>query len=181
MSKETVQTFVDGINKSDAKHEIRSKFLKRIKDGKISLEENPKNHFTVSFVAYDFKKKLVFAGLHKRSELWMFNGGHVEKGESLSDALRREVEEEWGSASFLEKVDKPSLLTVTPVINPGDRECKLHYGVWYFIPVESNEFKPDLQILAKEYTEAGWKTFAEAGKLIIVPNYLLVLEKVSKL
>ncbi len=179
MQKGTIRSYLAEIERSDSNPEVKSQFQKRTKEGKLSLEENPKSHFTTSFVAYDSENKMVFMGLHKRSGLWMFNGGHIKKNELPGDALRREVKEEWGSASFLEKVNEPSLLTITPVINSGDRECELHYGIWCFIPVDSNDFSPDPEIIEKEYTEAGWKTVVEAKKLIVVPNYLLVLDEVA--
>ena len=181
MGKETMSSYVSEVEKSNSDPEVKKQFLKRIKEGKLSLEENPNTHFTASFAAYDLDKKLVFVGLHKRSNLWMFNGGHVEKDELLKSALKREMEEEWGSDSFLEVVRKPSLLTITPVISPGDRKCKLHYGFWYFIPVDSNNFDPDQEILEEEYTKTGWKAIEEAEKLIIVPNYLLILDNIANM
>lgn len=180
MYKGAIHSYVTEVNRADSSPEIKSKFIKRIEEGKLSLKENPKSHLTVSFAAYDPRKKLVFVGLHKRSGLWMFNGGHVKQNELLGEALKREVREEWGSDSFLETVDKPSLLTITPVINPGDRACELHYGIWYFIPVDSDKFDPFPEILEKEYIEVEWKTAEEANKLIVVPNYLLVLKEIGK-
>lgn len=181
MREKVIHSFIAEINKSDTTLEIKKQFLSQVEKGNLSLEENPETHFTVSFVAYDLQKRLVFSGLHKRSGLWMFNGGHVERDEPLKGALRREMKEEWGSNSFLETENKPSLLTKTPVISPGDRECKLHYGIWYFIPVDSINFNPDPEILEEEYTETGWKTIEEARKLIIVPNYLLVLDEIANI
>lgn len=178
--KRIVNNYIDEISRCNSSTEIKNQFLKRIKEGKLSLTENPKNHFTAPFAAYDPKKKLVYVGLHKRSGLWMFNGGHIEKNEAMTDAMKREMKEEWGSASFLNANQKPSLLTITPIISPGDRDCELHYGIWYFIPTDNHKFSLAPEILGNEYIEAGWKTLAEARELIIVPNYLLVLDEIAK-
>ena len=48
---------------------------------------------TTAFIFYKGKLLLVF---HKKSQRWMHVGGHVEEGESLNDALIREIHEETG-------------------------------------------------------------------------------------
>lgn len=139
--------------------------MKRIYEKKLTRDENPLSHLCVYFAAYDSVHKKILMGLHKKSGLWLFNGGHVDKGESLEQALYREMGEEWG---FIEKIDadSPSLFTITHIENPKKQICQLHYDIWYFIPFDLNEFKPNNKALAVEFFEWGWKTIDEARSLV---------------
>lgn len=93
VQKRIINSYITEINRSDTRPRIKKQFLKRIRESNLSLAENPKNHFTASFAAYDPEEKLVYVGLHKKSGLWMFNGGHIEEKELMIDALRREMKE----------------------------------------------------------------------------------------
>ncbi len=67
----------------------KSKFLHRLTKDKLTRDENIKYHICIYFAAYDPVAKQVFIGSHKKSGLWLFNGGHIEKGETLLDSLER--------------------------------------------------------------------------------------------
>ncbi len=58
-------------------------------------------------------------GLNSRNErgLWEFPGGSVEFGETLADALRREMSEEYGI-----KIEVGELLDVVDHILPGEKQ-----------------------------------------------------------
>ena len=55
---------------------------------------------------------------HKKSGLWLFNGGHIDKGENPEQALRRGMGEEWGEIVDLQIIGEPKLLTITTIVNP---------------------------------------------------------------
>lgn len=160
--------------------DIGQRFIIRVEEGKLTRDENLETHFCAYFAAYDPKKGKVFIGHHKKSNFWLFNGGHIDKGELPEESVEREIEEEWGSDIVLQKVPKPSLLTITE-INHKNVKCKTHYDVWYFIPLDGNSFNPDKDKLAKEFYETGWKTIEEARELVVDTNTLLAIDKISKL
>lgn len=159
---------------------LSRKFLDRVKQGKLTRDENPKTHFGVYFAGFDPKAKEVFVGLHKKSDLWLFNGGHVNRGETLPETLTREMEEEWRFVHPAAKTLKPSLLTITEITN--DRQiCRRHYDIWYFVPVDKTNFSPDESRLTKEFHQIKWLDFGRARKLITDSNTLGAVDSIHKL
>lgn len=153
-------------------------FHKRLNRGRLTRDEDDKTHFCVYFLAYDPKAKEVFVGLHKKSGLWLFTGGHIDKGETLEKAVVREVWEEWGQKMALSNIDKPALLTITEINNPTKQTCTRHYDIWYFFKVDKDNFVVDNNKLIKEFHEISWKGFSDAGKLIIDPSTLKALDTI---
>ncbi|OGI32209.1 MAG: hypothetical protein A2271_04115 [Candidatus Moranbacteria bacterium RIFOXYA12_FULL_35_19] len=151
---------------------LASRFIERIGEGKITRDENPKSHLCTYFTAYDSKAKQVFIGHHKKSGLWLFNGGHIDEGETLKETLIREIGEEWGLDGNDFEIKPPALLTITKIDNPTKQPCNFHYDLWHFLSVEKNIFKPVEAKLLEEFYEAGWKTLEEARNLIKDKNTL---------
>jgi len=164
---------------------MKIEFIKRAQEGALTMEENPLTHFCVYFAPYDPEYRQVFIGHHKRSGLWLFNGGHIDKGELPPEALAREMKEEWG-ASFQSdntNIYAPSLLSITTIDTSikFDRQCRRHYDIWYFIPLHKHSFNPDNNFLAKEFHQIGWKMAAETRNLIKDVNTLTALRQIEKL
>ena len=158
---------------------LSKKFLNRINEGKLTRDENPVTHFGVYFAGFDPAVGEVFVGRHRKSDLWLFNGGHIDRGESLAQTLEREMEEEWGFVHPSAKILEPPLLTITEITN--DRQvCRLHYDIWYFAPVDKTNFSPDEAKLEKEFHEMKWVTFAEARKAITDLNTLTAVDTLEK-
>jgi 8-oxo-dGTP pyrophosphatase MutT (NUDIX family) len=150
--------------------EMVEKYSARLKEGSLTKEENPQSHFCVYFAAYDPEVKEIFMGHHKKSGLWLFNGGHIDEGETISESLAREIGEEWGMEIGDFKIQNPELLTITKIDNPTKQTCKLHFDIWHFIPVDKNTFHPDPEKLAEEFHEVQWLSPEEAKKIAVDPN-----------
>lgn len=159
---------------------VREEFMTRLKMGAITRDENPQSHFCTYFPAYDSQIKAVFVGLHKKSGLWLFNGGHIDKDESPDEAVRREISEEWGPHQKM-TVPNPSLLTITEIENPKKQTCEHHFDIWYFFSVDSKNFAPDPLLLSKEFHEWGWKSIHETKPLIRNKETLLALDMIERL
>jgi 8-oxo-dGTP pyrophosphatase MutT (NUDIX family) len=151
-------------------------FLERLREGKLTREENPQTHGCVYFAAVDFGKREVLMGHHIKSGLWLCNGGHVDLGESLEEALGREMKEEWGLTVPLEKIGEPKLLTITQIEHPEKITCVRHYDVWYLVPVDKNQFTPREDLLAAEFYQTQWLSFEEARQKTTDPANLKALE-----
>jgi 8-oxo-dGTP pyrophosphatase MutT (NUDIX family) len=153
------------ISKSNLNVKTKKKFLSRIQEGNLTRDENPTSHFCVYFAAYDAEQKKVFLGKHIKSGLWLFNGGHIDKGESLESALHREIQEEWG-LTIQKQIASPSFFTITQIENPKKQVCQVHFDIWYFIPLSADKFHPLTSCLSSEFYEWGWKTLAEVDRLV---------------
>jgi len=158
---------------------LSEKFLRRIGEGKLTRDENQVTHFGVYFAGFDPAVGEVLVGRHKKSDLWLFNGGHIDRGESLGQTLEREMGEEWGFVHPAAKTLEPCLLTITEITN-GRQICRRHYDIWYFVPVDKTSFSPDETKLAKEFHEIKWVTFAEARKAITDSNTLMAVDSLEK-
>lgn len=123
------QSLKDLLVERFAHSELQNSFLKRLGEGNLTRDENPKIHFCVYFAAYDPSAKQIFLGHHKKSGLWLFNGGHIDEGETVWEALKREIAEEWGIETPIERMKPPRLLTLTEIENPAKQTCKLHYDI----------------------------------------------------
>src|SRR5258708_633265 len=84
----------------DTTLQIKEVYLRRLTEGLLTRDENLEDHFCVYFAGFSSSDKTVFIGHHKKSDLWLFNGGHIDKGETPTDALLREISEEWGSPNM---------------------------------------------------------------------------------
>jgi 8-oxo-dGTP pyrophosphatase MutT (NUDIX family) len=162
------------------KNELALKFLERVREGKITRDENPKSHICAYFAAYDPRAKQVFIGHHKKSGFWLFNGGHIDEGETITETLAREINEEWGLNVNDFEIKPPAFLTLTEIYNPTKQPCNWHYDIWSFIAVDKNSFHPIEEKLLKEFHEAGWKNLTEARELIKEKNTLLAIDFVEK-
>lgn len=166
------------LEKASPEIPIKSQFVSRIQEGNISRDENPASHICVYFAGYDPKKKRLFMGKHIKSGLWLFNGGHIDINETLEEAIYREMSEEWGMVKNVD-INSPSLFTLTHIENPKKQVCKTHYDIWYFIPLNKDEFNPSQKLLRKEFSEWGWKTREETNVLVKNEQTLSGIEKIA--
>ncbi|HBI17649.1 MAG: hypothetical protein UR60_C0006G0018 [Candidatus Moranbacteria bacterium GW2011_GWF2_34_56] len=141
------------------------KFLERFREGNLTKHKNPKSHFCAYFAAYDPKAKEFFIGHHKKSGLWLFNGGHIDGDEMIKDCLIREIGEEWGLDGSNFKISPPTFFTITEIDNPTKQPCNFHFDLWCFLEIDKNNFKPIESNLLEEFYEYGWKSLEEARKL----------------
>ena len=164
MKKNLKNQIKKAIKSSGYSPEVTREFIQRLKQGYLTRDENPITHFSTFFAAYDPKEKMVFIGHHKKSDLWLFNGGHIDKGETLDQTIEREIWEEWGIVMKADRIGGPHLLTLTDIDN-NRQLCKKHYDVWYFIEVDKNIFRVDQQLIDTEFYELSWKSVKESKKL----------------
>ncbi|MFA6897583.1 MAG: NUDIX domain-containing protein [Patescibacteria group bacterium] len=159
--------------------ETALKYEQRIKEGSLTCDENPASHLCVFFAAIDSGAKKIFIGDHKKSGLWLFNGGHLDKGENFRMAVKREIKEEWGLNAESLNVSKPELLTVLSIENPR-QVCKVHFDVWHFVDVDMDTFNPDPLKLAEETYETRWLDLNEARRMSVVEETLLGFDFIEK-
>ena len=145
-------------------------FLERSLQGLLTRDENPQSHICVYFLPYDRETKHVFIVHHKKSGLWISPGGHVDKNETLLEALNREIHEELGIQNFFVHAPLPFLLTTTPIEN-NVQPCKMHYDIWHLLPTDGKNFSVD----PSEFHATRWMSISDAEKIVTDPPNLLAL------
>lgn len=159
---------------------VRNMFNTRLEEGNITRDENTQSHFCVYFAVTDSYAQEVFLGHHKKSGLWLFNGGHIDTNELPIDALMREMDEELGLRIVKARIEDPFLLTVTPILIPPNFPCKVHFDIWYLINVDKNTFNPDEEKLSKEFFSTQWMTIEQAKKYVDTANTYKALSLLQK-
>ena len=181
MPKEIAMNTIESVSKILSRsicdsEETYTSYIQRLGEGAPTRDENPKSHFCAYFLPYDSANKKVFIVHHKKSGLWLSPGGHIDKGETLLEALNREIDEELGVKDFFKEEQSPFLLTITPIENRV-QPCKAHYDVWYLMPTDGSNFNID----PTEFHDTKWLTIDEARKIVTDKPNLEALEAVEKL
>lgn len=176
MNNKILDKFKNLIKTNFDSEKIASKFLQKIDGGNLTKDEDSENHFCVYFAAHDPEMKQIFIGHHKKSDLWLFNGGHIDKDELPEEALEREIKEEWNLKIKAMDIGNPLLLTITKINNPTKQTCKTHYDIWYFVSVNKKSFNPSKKSLAEEFYNTKWMTANEAKKIVTETNTLKAIE-----
>jgi 8-oxo-dGTP diphosphatase len=95
---------------------------------RIEKPATPDTHLVSYFVIFSSERDQVLLVDHKKAELWLPPGGHVDPGEHPKETVRREAMEELGiDAEFL--FDEPLLLTVTNTVGKTAKHTDV--SLWY--------------------------------------------------
>lgn len=152
-------------------------FRKRLQEGKITRNENEQSHFGIHFLPFNKLHKKVFIVHHKKSNLWLTPGGHIEKSDTrIADALIREADEELGYKINKSEIGVPFLLTIKNIENPG-WPCRKHYDIWFVIQTDGRGFRVNME----EFYSVQWLGFSEARVLIVDTNTLKALKILTKI
>ncbi len=151
-------------------------FLERLEKSSLTRDENPKSHFCAYFLPYNPKNKKIFIVHHRKANIWLSPGGHIDKDEGLLDTLNREINEELGMKNFFKELPLPFLLTITPIerkVHP----CKEHLDIWYLMKTDGSKFNID----PREFNDTKWMAIDEAKKIVIDPPNKKALEVIRSL
>lgn len=141
--------------------ETVQKFEKRLKQGKLTRDQNTRSHFCVFFLPFSEKTKRIFIGDHIKAGTWISPGGHIDDGEIPEETVIREFKEELKVSIKRNQVKKPFCLTIKNIDNPR-HNCKKHYDIWYLIKTDEKNFNYS----KKEFKQAKWVTITEAEKIL---------------
>lgn len=139
-------------------------------------------HFTATtYVVHERKALLHF---HKKLNLWLAVGGHIEDNELPEEAALREVWEETGLIATLYNPDKKlgvsdvkELLCPMHILLEDIEETHKHIDCIYFATTESNELTPQ----DGETTNLKWFTADEIKNLSTPENVKVISLEVLSL
>lgn len=97
---------------------------------RISKPDHPPKHLVSYFVLIDGQYILLVD--HKKAELWLPTGGHVESGEHPRETVEREIEEELGITLSL-PIGPPLMVTCTETV--GRTSGHTDVSLWYVVNV----------------------------------------------
>lgn len=136
--------------------DVYERAIERLKDGRLTKDEDPISHFCTHFAPYDSSDDTVLLVDHKRAKTWIFTGGHVDKGETLLQTLNREIKEELGIDAFYTTLPRPFLLTRKDIVNDG-RPCLEHFDLWFRMDVAKENVRIDMD----EFHAFRWTSYEE--------------------
>lgn len=157
---ESIRSFIASASCVD--EDIRRHHQALLEVPPCTRDEGALRHFCVYFIAIDTRKHVVFLGHHKKANLWLANGGHIDTGETVKETLMREISEEWGVNISKEQILPQTRISVTAIENERQPFCKEHMDLWHVITVDSTTFHPIEENLATEFYETRWMTIQES-------------------
>lgn len=134
-------------------------------------EGNPR-HYCSFFLPYDKSTGKIYLGWHKKADDWIPPGGHIEPGETPSEAAIREMQEELGTTITPDMLEAFAI-SVKPINRP-EVGCMAHYDVWHLVHMREQPF----DYLKKEYHDAGWFTIPDGlAKITKNPDFAAIIRQ----
>jgi len=133
----------------------------------------PAVHLVSYFVIVTPEKDQILLVDHKKAELWLPPGGHVEPNEHPKDTVKREAKEELGiEANFL--LENPLFLTVTETVGQMVRHTDV--SLWYVLQAEKSHF---FVYDTEEFNQICWFSFNEIPFQQSDPHLKRFIEKLN--
>lgn len=134
----------------------------------------PDPHLVSYFLLVDQKTKSVLLADHKKAELWLPTGGHVEPNEDPKETVMREAQEELAiEAEFL--VEEPLFLTVTKT--QGTVAEHTDVSLWYVLKGKSGEF---YTFDPEEFCSIQWFALDQIPYHRTDPHFGRFIQKIKK-
>jgi 8-oxo-dGTP pyrophosphatase MutT (NUDIX family) len=150
-------------------------FEKRLAEGALTRDENPQSHFSVYFLPLDFASRRILLIHHRKSGLWLSPGGHLERGETILEALNREIKEELGLENYFASQSRPFFLSITS-INNSVQPCKTHFDIWFLLENDGTGFR----LCQDEFLDSRWSSLKDARRLVVDPANVDALARLEK-
>ena len=132
--------------------------------------EGALRHYCSFFLPYDKEQGKIYLGHHKKAGDWIPPGGHIDPGETPSDAAIREMQEELKTEITL--ADLTAWNLSVKEINKEVQGCQAHYDVWHLVNLKEQPF----DFLRKEYHDAGWFSITEGvAKIAKNPDFAKII------
>lgn len=120
---------------------------------RVSKPAIPPKHLVSYFVLVDGENVLLVD--HKKAQLWLPTGGHVEAGEHPRETVRREMKEEIGIEAP-QHIGPPLLITCTETV--GLTAGHTDVSLWYALPGDRHQH---IRFDPEEFNSVRWFPFSD--------------------
>jgi len=166
---------IDPLDEEESKH--KNFVSKWIDSGaelfRIQKPSTPKTHLVSYFIPIDEDQGKILLVHHKKANLWLPPGGHVEKNEHPQHTVTREMQEElFTQATF--HIEHPIFLTVTETVNDSNPHTDV--SLWYLVKGDSGiNYSYD----EREFYNVRWFAIDEIPSEQIEPHLCRFLNKLN--
>lgn len=158
----------DELERSDIKTSLE--WIKSTQN--LHKPHNMESHLGVLFMVLTPDFNSTFLINHRKAQLWIPPGGHVDVGLSLQDAVIDECQQElYLKPKFL--IDKPFFLTRT--LTTGLNSGHIDVTSWFLVEGDRRE---NYQVQSKEASEGKW---FEIDKIINDPTHFYLSRVLKKI
>lgn len=140
---------------------------------RIEKPKTPPMHLVSYFIPVDLTTKKLLLVHHKKANLWLPPGGHVEVNEHPTQTVMREMKEELQDKAILLAAN-PLFLTVTQTVN--DPSPHIDVSLWFI--VQGNSAK-DYIFDTTEFYRVQWFAFTEVPQKHIEPHLPRFMQKLK--
>ena len=119
-----------------------------------------------AIVTRDERILLVQRGHPPAQGSWSIPGGRVELGETLPQALRREILEECG----LEIAVGDLAIALTRIARNADGSVRSHYVIFDFWATPASGQAPEVLVASSDASDIGWFTLDQTRRLSTTSN-----------
>lgn len=140
---------------------------------RVQKPDIPNKHLVSYFIVFDEERKKILLVDHKKAQLWLPSGGHVEIDEDPKDAAKRECLEELGIEADFWSHD-PIFLTSTLTV--GLTAGHIDVSLWYILKGDSEaKYKFDQD----EFNNILWFNFDDIPYEKSDPHMSRFIEKLK--
>ncbi len=149
-------------------------FMHRLKkDSSLVRIQNPQDHYVVFFLPIHRPTQQVFLGHHKKANVWIPPGGHIEPGEAPRTTVKREAMEE---LRYELKDNDIRLFDLSITHCTPGSACTIHYDLWYALEMkEPYAFAYE----QREFYDAKWMSIADAIRITEDPDRITILQHLA--
>lgn len=142
---------------------------------RIQKPATPKTHLVSYFIPIDEDQGKILLVHHKKANLWLPPGGHVDNNEHPKQTVIREMEEELFTEAIFHQ-EQPIFLTVTETVNDPNPHTDI--SLWYLVKGDSSAvYSYD----KREFYEVRWFSIDEIPSERIEPHLSRFLNKLNNL
>lgn len=141
---------------------------------RVNKPADPPKHLVSYVVPIDLEQQKILLVHHRKSELWLPPGGHVDVDEHPKVTAKRELKEElFVDLPFL--IDEPLFLTVTGTVGRG--VSHIDVSLWYLFSADSRE---EYGFDEEEFFSVKWFSLDQLPSRGVEPHLGRFVHKLKK-